>query len=172
MGRQRVITILLCLLTGFAGYWLGGASSRQTLAKLQSAIDQSQTAEELLAQMMTIFVADLGLRLQSKEFLFVGAQPSPAMAGTGPSAAGGAPTPPDSQTPPGVGGSTEPSHSTSAKPSGVSAKPQESSMPWRELEKNRNQVASEREAEDFLKSVQMENLFPIIKAAADRKSVV
>lgn len=40
-------------------------------------------------------------------------------------------------------------------------------MPWRELEKNRNQVASEREAEDFLKSVQMENLFPIIKAAAN-----
>lgn len=154
---RNVATALLCLIFLGAGYWLGGQSHRQLQVKVQEALDSSQSAEELLAQVMTVFVADLGLKLGQREYLFSNCQTSQGQTtnSTNPSPTESSSSP-DLERPSGASGPAR-----GSSPGATSDKP----LAWHELEKSRSLVASEREADEFLKTVRLENLFDVIKGA-------
>lgn len=117
---------------------------------------------------MTVFVADLGLKLGQREFLFK--ESGNSKLNCGPAANASAPPLQDSNavTASGTAGSkgnNDPQGYGSSKLTATPGNTSEKPIVWRELEKSRALVSTEREAEDFLKTVRLENFFSVIKSA-------
>jgi hypothetical protein len=123
--------------------------------RLKDRKAQYEKAEEILAKIMQIFVADLGLRMAGFEAGKTAKQePKPAA----PEPA--APAPPPTKKKP------EP-------PPVVAAPPASGPPDWKSMESRLKDLQSENEVDGFLKSVKVDNLFPTISnfRAAMRKDL-
>lgn len=183
MSKETGLILLLCTSIAAVSFWLGRSSpikeavtvqtvsnesyktalqgleqkmrqiSEQDLAEYNRLKDrraQYEKAEEILAKILQIFVADLGLRINKGDLdKLAKHQAAPAAAPAPVETVAQAPPPPKkkAETPP----------PTSAAPS--------DSLNWKVMERKLGEVRNEGDAEGFLKSVMVDNLFPSVRTA-------
>lgn len=109
---------------------------------------QAEKAEEILAKILQIFIADLGLRLAHSDL--------------GPMVKHDRPT----ENAPGlVAGHEGAKGRNSGQDKQTNPPASESSVDWKKLEESLPKVNSSREQDEFLKAVSQENFFPTVRGA-------
>lgn len=130
----------------------------QEYQQLKDRSQQYAKAEELLGKIMMVFLADLGLKVNKTDLDKVAkmAQPIP------PPLPPATPVNASTQAPP-----TSGPHGGPAAGSQVTKPVADSGAPpnWAEKERALGEIANENDAENFLKKVAVDNLFPIVKTS-------